>query len=203
MRLIAPSLAALCLSAALATPTAAQEAPRFAFFSINQLVRSSKKAGAIFSELEITGKNLQEKLQAKGQELQSLQQQLNSPSLDPEKKDALAKKFRDAEFEAKKMQEDSQQEYQRVEKKVGEAITKLAAPIVEQLAKEQKLQVVLSDQAVQILSWGDQEWMKAFTSEVAKRLDGSEPAAAAPAAKPAAAPAATKPAAKPAAAPKK
>ena len=194
MRLLAPALAALCLSAALSAPIVAQEAPRFAFFSINQLVRSSKKAGAIFSELEITGKNLQEKLQAKGQELQTMQQQLNSPSLDPDKKEALAKKFRDIEFEAKKMQEDSQQEYQRVEKKVGEAITKLAAPIVEQLAKEQKLQIVLSDQAIQILSWGDETWLKGFTAEVSKRLDASEPAAAAaPAAKPAA------PAAKPAA----
>ena len=198
MRLLAPALAALCLSATLALPAMAQEAPRFAFFSINQLVRSSKKAGAIFSELEITGKNLQEKLQAKGQELQAMQQQLNSPSLDPDKKEALAKKFRDVEFEAKKMQEDSQQEYQRVETKVGEAITKLAAPIVEQLAKEQKLQLVLSDQAIQILSWGDEAWLKGFTSEVSKRLDASEPAAAAaPAAKPAA-PAAAKPAAKPA-----
>ncbi len=198
MRLLAPALAALCLSATLALPAMAQEAPRFAFFSINQLVRSSKKAGAIFSELEITGKNLQEKLQAKGQELQAMQQQLNSPSLDPDKKEALAKKFRDVEFEAKKMQEDSQQEYQRVEKKVGEAITKLAAPIVEQLAKEQKLQLVLSDQAIQILSWGDEAWLKGFTAEISKRLDASEPAAAAaPAAKPAA-PAAAKPAAKPA-----
>jgi Skp family chaperone for outer membrane proteins len=203
MRLTAPSLAALCLSAALTLPAAAQEAPRFAFFSINQLVRSSKKAGAIFSELEITGKNLQEKLQAKGQELQTLQQQLNSPSLDPDKKEALAKKYRDVEFEAKKMQEDSQQEYQRVEKKVGEAIAKLAAPIVEQLAKEQKLQLVLSDQAVQILSWGDQDWMKAFTAEVSKRLDASE-ATAAPAAKPAAPkPAVAKPAAPKPAAPTK
>jgi Skp family chaperone for outer membrane proteins len=184
MRLFVPSLAALCLSTVLATPAAAQEAPRFAFFSINQLVHTSKKAGAIFSELEITGKNLQEKLQAKGQELQTLQQQLNSPSLDPDKKDALAKKYRDAEYEGKKLQEDSQAEYQRVEKKVGEAIAKLSAPIVEQLAKEQKLQIVLSDQAVQILSWGDQEWMKAFTAEVAKRLDASEPAAPATAPKP-------------------
>ncbi len=201
MRLLAPSLAALCLSAALTTPAVAQEAPRFAFFSINQLVRTSKKAGAIFSELEITGKTLQEKLQAKGQELQTLQQQLNSPSIDPEKKEILVKKLRDLEFEAKKMQEDSQAEYQRTEKKVGEAITKIAAPIVEQLAKEQKLQLVLSDQAINILSWGDEAWLKGFTAEIAKRLDASEPAAAAPAPKPAP----TKPAttAKPAAAPKK
>jgi len=49
MRLLAPALAALCLSATLAVPAMAQDAPRFAFFSINQLVRSSKKAGAIFS----------------------------------------------------------------------------------------------------------------------------------------------------------
>ncbi len=194
MRLIAPSLAAVCLSAALSLPAAAQESPRFAFFSMNQLVRSSKKAGAIFSELEITGKNLQEKLQAKGQELQTLQQQMNSPSIDPEKKEALAKKLRDVEFEAKKMQEDSQGEYQRVEKKVGEAITKIAGPIVDQIAKEQKLQVVLSDQAFQMIAWGDQEFMKAFTTEVAKRLDASDPAAT-----PAPKPAGSKPAAKPAA----
>ena len=194
MRLVAPTLAALCLSAAVAAPLAAQEAPRFAFFSINQLVRSSKKAGAIFSELEITGKNLQEKLKAKGEELHALQQQLNSPSLDPDKKEALAKKLRDVDFEAKKMQEDSQGEYQRVEKKVGEAITKLAAPIVQELAKEQKLQLVLSDQALQVISWGDEAWMKEFTAEVAKRLDAGEGAVshAAPAK-----PAATKPAAKP------
>lgn len=186
MRLIAPSVAALCLSAALSIPAAAEEAPRFAFFSINQLVRSSKKAGAVFSELEITGKGLQEKLQAKGQELQTLQQQLNSPSLDPEKKETLAKKFRDLEFEAKKMQEDSQSEYQRVEKKVGEAITKMAAPIVQQLAKERNLQLVLSDQAVGVLSWADETWMKGFTAEVAKRLDAGEGAAPAAAPKPAA-----------------
>jgi Skp family chaperone for outer membrane proteins len=201
MRLIAPSLAALCLSAGLSVPAAAQEAPRFAFFSINQLVRSSKKAGAIFSELEITGKNLRDKLDAKGQEFQTLQQQLNSPSIDPEKKEALAKKLRDVEFEAKKMQEDSQTEYQRVEKKVGKAISDLAAPIVEQLAKEQKLQVVLSDQAFQIIAWGDQDWMKSFTTEVAKRLDASDSTASVP--KPAAPkPAAPKPAAPKPAAPK-
>ena len=201
MRLLAPSLAALCLSAALSVPAVAQEAPppRFVFFSINQLVRTSKKAGAIFSELEITGKGLQEKLQAKGQELQTLQQQLNSPSLDPDKKEALAKKFRDAEFEGKKMQTDSQEEYQRTEKKVGDAISKIAAPVVDQLAKEMKLQVIFSDQAMQFISWGDTDWMKSFTTEVAKRLDATDPSApAAPAPKPAA----VKPAAKPAA-PKK
>ena len=200
MRLLAPSVAALCLSAALAAPAVAQDAPRFAFFSINQLVRSSKKAGAIFSELEITGKNLQEKLQAKGQELQTLQQQLNSPSIDPEKKEALAKKFRDLEFEAKKTQEDSQSEYQRVEKKVGEAISKLAGPIVEQLAKEQKVQMVFSDQSVQMLSWADDVWMKSFTAEVSKRLDASEGAAPAGSAPK---PAAPKPVAPKPAAPKK
>ena len=202
MRLLPPSLAALCLSAALSLPAVAQEAPppRIAFFSINQLVRTSKKAGAIFSELEITGKGLQEKLQAKGQELQTLQQQLNSPSLDPDKKEALAKKFRDAEFEGKKMQTDSQEEYQRIEKKVGEAISKIAAPVVDQLAKEQKLQVIFSDQAMQLISWGDTDWMKAFTAEVAKRLDATDPAAPAP--KPAAAPG-SKPAAPKPAAPKK
>lgn len=169
-RLIVPLTAAmLCL------PAVAQEAPapRIAFFSINQLVRSSKKAAAVFSELEITGKNLQEKLQAKGAEVQSLQQQINSPSIDPAKREELQKKYRDLEFDAKKLQEDSQAEYQRVEKKVGERITLMAKPIVEELAKEQHLQLILSDQAVQMFSWADESWLKTFTAEVAKRLDAA------------------------------
>ena len=40
MRLLAPSLAALCLSAALGAPMQAQEAPRFAFFSLTQLLKN-------------------------------------------------------------------------------------------------------------------------------------------------------------------
>lgn len=181
-RFLAPlAAAALCL------PLAAQEtpAPRFAFFSINQLVRVSKKAAAVFSELEATGKGLQEKLQAKGAELQSLQQQINSPSIDPAKREELQKKYRDLEFDAKKMQEDSQQEYQKVEKKVGDQITLMAKPIVEKLAEEQHLQVIFSDQAVQVLSWADPTWLKSFTDEVARRLDAA-PDAGTPAAKPAA-----------------
>ena len=188
-RLFVPLAAAL-----LCLPVAAQDttATRFAFFSINQLVRSSKKAAAVFSELEITGKTLQDKLQAKGAEIQSLQQQINSPSIDPAKREELQKKYRDLEFDAKKMQEDSQAEYQKVEKKVGGEITLMAKPIVEQLAKEQHLQVVFSDQAVQVFSWADEDWLKSFTAEVAKRLDATT-STAAPA----------KPAAKPAPAPKK
>ncbi|HEX9081902.1 MAG TPA: OmpH family outer membrane protein [Holophagaceae bacterium] len=183
MRLIAPFMAAaLCL------PAVAQEppTPRFAFFSVNQLVRISKKAAAVFSELEATGKGLQEKLQAKGAELQSLQQQMNSPSIDPARREELQKKYRDLEFDAKKLQEDSQQEYQRVEKKVSDRITLMAKPIVEQLAKEEHLQVIFSDQAVQVFSWADETWMKSFTAEVAKRLDASSDGSTpAPAAKPA------------------
>lgn len=182
MRLIAPLLAAaLCL------PALAQEqpAPRFAFFSVNQLVHISKKAAAVFSELEATGKGLQEKLQTKGAELQSLQQQINSPSIDPAKREELQKKYRDLEFDAKKLQEDSQQEYQRVEKRVSDKITLMAKPIVEQLAKEQHLQLIFSDQAVQVFSWADEAWLKSFTEEVAKRLDAGSGEPAVPAAKPA------------------
>lgn len=183
-RLFVPLAAAL-----LCLPIAAQDttATRFAFFSINQLVRTSKKAAAVFSELETTGKNLQDKLQAKGAEIQSLQQQINSPSIDPAKREELQKNYRDLEFDAKKMQEDSQAEYQKVEKKVGGEITLMAKPIVEQLAKEQHLQVVFSDQAVQVFSWADEAWLKSFTEEVAKRLDAttSNAAPAKPAAKPA------------------
>lgn len=177
----------------------AQEAPRFAFFSIGQLVEKSVKARQVFTELEVTKKNLEERLRGKGEEGQRMQAQLQSGSLSDEGKEKLQKQLRDLEFEFKKMQEDSQAELQKVQQKVLKKLSDMAGPIVIKLAQEQKLQVVFSDSAQQIISWADDVWIKTFTDEVAKRLDASsgDATAGAPA------PAAPKPAAKPAATPAK
>lgn len=169
----------------------AQEAPRFALFSVGQLIDRSVKARKIFTEFEVTKKNLEEKLKAKSEEGQKMQQQLQSGSLSDEGRDKLQKQLRDLEFEFKKLQEDSQAELQKVQNKVFGELQQVVGPIVDQVAKEQKLQFVLNDGAQQIISWSDKAWATAFTDEVAKRLDASGDA-------PAAKPAASKPAAKPA-----
>lgn len=163
------------------------EPPRFAFFTLGLLVQNSDKAKKIFAELEATQKSLDAKLKAKADEGNKLQQQLQAGSLSEQGKDQLRKQLRDLDFEYKKLQEDSQLEFNQVQQKVLGEIYIQAGPIIDGLAKEQKLQVVLSGesaQAGQLIQWADEAWVRAFSLEVAKRFD-----AAAPQSKPAAAPA--------------
>jgi Skp family chaperone for outer membrane proteins len=159
-------------------------APRFAFFSISMLVEKSVKARKIFTELEVTKGNLESKLKTKGEEGQKMQAQLQSGSLSDEGREKLQRELSNLELEFKKLQQDSQADLQKVQQKVFKQLSDVAGPIVIQLAKEQKLQVVFSDSAQQIISWADDAWIKGFTEEVAKRLDATGDAAAA---KPAAA----------------
>ena len=177
------------ITLATALPMLAQDAapPRIAFFNLSQLVESSIKAKKVYTELEVTGKNLQEKLDQKNAEGQKVQQQLQSGAVSDQGREQLQKQLRDIEFELKKLQEDSQAEIKKVQQKVMQDLNKIVYPIIDAMAKEQKLQVVLNgDQASQLLIWADVEWLKTFTAEVAKRLDAAPEGAAAPAAKPAA-----------------
>lgn len=186
------------LTLALALPLAAQEAampeaPRFAFFTLGLLVDKSAKAKAIFSELTTLQKSLNDKLQAKAEEGQKLQQKLQAASLSEQGRDDLKKQLRDVEIDYKRMQDDSQEQFGKVQQKVVGDIYKLAGPIIADLAKEQKLQIVFSGesaQAGQLVQWADEKWIQDFSLEVAKRLDAG-------AATPAKAPATAKPIAPP------
>ena len=168
------------------------ETPRLAFFSMGQLIETSVKARRVYSELEATKKQLEDKLQAKGAEGQKLQAQLQSGSLSDAGKEQLQKQLRDLDFEYKKLQEDSQAEFGKVSQKVQKALNDLAGPVVRQVAAEQKLYVVMTLESSG-LAWTDENWIKQFTAEVAKRLDAGEEKAAAPAPKPATKPAAAAP----------
>ena len=190
---------------AFALPLAAQESAkqepptRFAFFTVGLLVQHSTKAKAIFSELENLQKSLNDALKAKGAEGQKIQQQLQGSTLSEQGRDALKKQLRDIEIDYKKLQEDSQEQFGKVQQKVMGQIFQQVGPLIENLAKERKLQVVLSGesaQAGQLIHWADEKWVQEFTLEIAKRLDASPAVAAA--AKPAAVPpaAAKKPAVK-------
>jgi Skp family chaperone for outer membrane proteins len=175
-----------------------QEAPtRFAFFTLGLLVDKSTKAKKVFTELETLQKSLNETLKVKAEEGQKLQQQLQGASLSEQGRDDVKKKLRDLEVDYKRLQDDSQEKFVKVQQKVMGEIYQMAGPIISELAKEQKLQVVLSGesaQAGQLIQWADEKWIQEFTAEVAKRLDASTVAvvpakpAAVPVAKPATAP---------------
>jgi len=194
------NLRTLLLPIAAVATLAAQEpvAPRFVFLVPDQLITKSVRGRQIFAELDVTKKNLEDRLKGKSEEGTRLQAQLQSPSISDAGREQIQKQLRDIEFEFKKLQEDSQQEFQKIQQKVVGQFQQEVGPIVEGLAKEQKIQLVLQYQQG-FVAYADETWMLAFTNEVAKRYDAKY-AAGAPA------PAAEKPAAKPApkpAAPKK
>ena len=178
------------MSLATAFTLSAQEpaAVKLAVFSPDRIIQTSVHGRKLFSELDVMRKNLSEKLQAKAQEGQALQSQLQSPMIEDSKKETLTKKLRDLEYEFKKLQEDSEADYRKVAQKVSTQFQSEIGPIVTDLAKEQKLQLVIQDQQG-LIAYADQSWAQAFTNEVAKRYDAKYETEGAPAAKPATKPA--------------
>lgn len=202
-------LAAIALT--LAVPVLAQDAPRIAIFSPDQVAGNTKRGKQIFTDLEALGKTLQERINVKVEELKKLDQQLKSAGLSDEGRAKLQRELQDGDLGLKRIQEDSQQEFEKSKQKAMKTFMEEVEPIIKEVAKEMKLHAVLTYQPG-MLAWADDAWLTTFTAEVSKRFDeraGTKSAApakpAAPAAKPAA-PAAkpATPAAKPAAAaPKK
>ncbi|BDU75352.1 OmpH family outer membrane protein [Mesoterricola sediminis] len=187
----------LLLPLAAVATLAAQEpvTPRLAFLVPDQLITKSVRGRQLFAELDVTKKNLEDKLKGKSEEGARLQAQLQSPSISDSGREQIQKQLRDLEFEFKKLQEDSQQEFQKIQQKVVGQFQAEVGPIVEALAKEQKLQLVLQYQQG-IVAYAEEGWMLTFTNEVAKRYDAKyasgAPAAEKPAGKPAGKPAAPK-----------
>jgi len=181
------------MSLATAFTLSAQEAApvRFAVFLPDRIISNSVRGHKLFSELDVMRKNLEEKIQAKGMEGQKLQSQLQSPSISDSGKEQLTKQLRDLEYEFKKLQEDSEADFRKVQQKVLGQFNSEIGPIVTEVAKEQKLQLVLQNQQG-LIAFADETWVVGFTNEVAKRYDAKYEGGA----KPAPAPAAKKPAAK-------
>lgn len=187
------TLAALAL--VLSLPVLAQDAaPRFAIFSADTVAGGTARGKKMFAELEALGKTLQERIGARVEELKKVDQQLKSPGLSEEGRAKLQRELQDGDLGLKRLQEDSQQEFEKAKQKVMKTFMDEIEPVVKEVAKEMKLQVVFAYQPG-LLAWAEDAWLTSFTNEVSKRFE-ARGGASAPAAKPAA------PAAKPAAAPK-
>lgn len=186
----------LATSLAAVLPMAAQEhpAPRFAVFIPQQVISQSVRAKKVFADLEVLNKSLSDKLRTKAEELQRMEQQIKSPGLSDEGRAKLEREFQDLQLAFKRVQEDSQKEFAAAQQRTFGQFQQEVKPLLDAVAKEWKLHVVMQYQEGLFLSV-DEAWLLAFSQEVAKRYDAKyangEPAA--PAAKPA-----SKPAPKPA-----
>ena len=172
------------LAVVLSLPVLAQDvAPRFAIFSAEQVAGNTTRGKKIFADLETLGKSLQDRINVKVDELKKVDQQIKSPGLSDEGRAKLQRELQDGDLALKRIQEDSQQEFEKTKQKAMKTFMEEVEPIIKEVAKEQKLQVVLSYQPG-MLAWAEEAWLSGFTSEVAKRFDSR--AAAGPAPKPAA-----------------
>jgi len=181
---------ALLPALACSVPMRAQEAPRFAFFALEHVLENSAQAKRVFAEAEVLGKKLEEEIKTKTTELQRMEQQLNSSSISDEGKSRIARELEDGRTSLKRLQEDAQSQYSRVAQTALAQLNREILPIVEALAKEQKLNCVLNFNAnLNPIAWADETWLWRFSQEVAKRYDAAYPGGGT--AKPAAAPAAT------------
>ena len=187
-----PMLALLSLATAFSLTAQDAGTVKVAVLLPDRIITNSVHGHKLFSELDVLKKNLEEKLQSKGREIQDLEAKLQSPSVSDTGKETLTKQLRDAQYEGKKMQEDAETDYRAKFQKVSNQFQTEIGPIVQEVAKEQKLQLVITNQQG-LIAFADPTWIQAFTDEVSKRYDAKyETAGAAAPAKPAAA----KPAAK-------
>jgi len=170
----------------LSLPVLAQEAPRFAIFSPEQVAQNTVRGKKIFVEVEVLGKSLQERLNGKIEEMKKLDQQLKSPGLSDEGRARIQRDLQDGEISLKRQQEDAQQDFNKAQQKAMKVFMEEVEPLVKELAKEQKLQVVFAYQPG-MLAYAEEGWLLGFTNEVAKRFEAKSGA-------PAPAPAPAKPA---------
>lgn len=191
----------LALAAVATLPALAQDpgSPRFAIFAPMQLIQTSARAKVLFADLQAKGQELETKMKAKAEELQKAEAQLKSPGLSDEGRAKLQRELQDGEVAFKRAQEDSQKDFAAVQQRVYGTFSKEVEPLVEELAKEWKLNVVLqyTEQSAGLFAYTDKEWALSFTNEVAKRYDAkfagaAAPKPAAPVAKPAPKPSAPK-----------
>ena len=173
------SLLALAAASALALPAAAQQAQpiidKFAVFVPERVIDQSGHCRKLFSGLELQGKQWQDKLSAKGQEIQSKQQQLQASGLSDEGKDALQKQIRDLQYEGQKMSDDAKQDMEKAKQKALGQFNQDVGPVLEGLAKERGLQAVIQ-YSPGLFAYLDQDAAISFSDEVAKRVDAKFPA---------------------------
>jgi Skp family chaperone for outer membrane proteins len=167
----------LLAAVACAAPAFGQEPTRFAVFNPEYLVENTAQGKRVFAEAQILGKRFQDATRAKAEDLQKMEQQLRSSSISKEGRDKITKDLEAGKAEFQKMQEDNQAQYQKVAQAAIQQFQSEIGPIVEALAKEQKLHLVL--QASEMIAWADQSWIMKFTEEVAKRYDAAYPSGAA------------------------
>ncbi|MBP1628445.1 MAG: hypothetical protein H6Q00_2920 [Holophagaceae bacterium] len=172
-------LSLLALSAAL--PVLAQDAPapKFAVVIPDYILGNSVRGKKVTTEFVELRKSLDERMRLKSEDLQKLAQQLKSPGLSDEGRAKVQRDLQDGEIAMKRAEEDAQKEFNQAREKVSLVYQQEVRPIVNELAKERNLQMVLNYNEG-LMAYFEEAWLTSFSNEVIKRYDAKYPGEGAP-----------------------
>jgi outer membrane protein len=166
------------------TPTQPPAAPRpfpegakVAYCSLNVIAQQSKEGQAAFQRVKTLQESKLKAIQDKTKQMEADQALINSPSVADDKRAGLQKEVTRLETEIQRMQQDAQNEVNELQQELQVTFGNRVMPIIEQLAKEKGLHMILRIEEAGII-WVDTGLD--LSGEIVKRLDASASAPTAP-----------------------
>ena len=187
----APAPAAQAAPAPAPFPTGA----KYAFINIQRIAAESAQGKSLSSRVQTLNTQKVNELNEKNKALQTAQQKLDSGGsvLSDAARAQLEKDIDRQQTEIQRFTDDAQKEVQELQNELQAEFQQKLGPVIQQIAQEKKLDILFSALDAGIV-WADAGLD--LTTEVIRRFDAANPAAAPTAAAPA-----PRPAAPPAAAP--
>jgi Skp family chaperone for outer membrane proteins len=163
-----------------ATPPAVQtsaprpfpEGAKIAYCSLQLVFQNSKEGQASLARSQALREKKMKELQDKNTLLESNQKKAQSPTIDDAARAALEKEIARQTTEIQRLQQDAQNEVQELENDLRDTFSKRLAPIVNALATEKGLQMILVAES-QMIYWADAGLD--LTQEIVKRFDAAPP----------------------------
>jgi outer membrane protein len=146
------------------------EGAKIAYFNPQYVVANSKDGKAGSTQLKALQDKKVKELQDKQKQLETDQNLMSSPTLADDKRAGLQKEVDRLQVEIQRMQQDAQAELNELNNELQGQFQRRLAPIVQQIAAEKGLHVVLLADP-QTIYWADEGLD--LSAEIARRMDAA------------------------------
>lgn len=137
-----------------------------------EIMEKTKKGNQVQKKLENLQNAKRKVLQAKQQELEKLEKELNSPALNADTRARKTRQIQDKRIELQRMVEDARKEVQQESQKELFALQKEIIPLIQEIGKSKGFTLIL-DMAGTGIAYFDQSID--ITAEVIKAIDAKFP----------------------------
>jgi Skp family chaperone for outer membrane proteins len=159
-----------------ATAAPFPEGAKIAYCSLTLIAQQSKEGAAMFQKVKVAQDQRVKAIQDKTKAMEANQALATAPSVAADRRALLQKEVTRQQTEIQRMQQDAQTEIGEMAKEVEDGLSKRVMPVIEQVAKEKGLHMVLGTETDALL------WVHPgldLTSEIVKRLDATSAGATA------------------------